>query len=306
MTRPLPGQAPALAGAYVELGDLLALRHRRQRPANVAASRDHRSGARLSKLRGRGIDFAEVRLYQPGDDVRSIDWRVTARKNKPHTKVFREERERPSLMVVDQTQSMFFGSRLRLKSVAAAEFAALAAWQALAGSDRVGGLVIGNDRASAHKPLRSPKTLARLLADLAERNQALARHTKLRSDAWFRDSLQRIRRLAQTSSRILLISDFLTAPDAWREALTLLARHNQVTAVRVWDPLERELPAARSYALTDGDGRWQFHADNRMRRRYRARHEQREAELAALCAAHQVRYLPMATDDSPSILEERL
>lgn len=298
---------PALAGAYVELADLLALRHRPWQPAAAASSRDHRAGARLSKLRGRGIDFAEVRLYQPGDDVRSIDWRVTARKNKPHTKVFREERERPALVVVDQTQSMFFGSRQRLKSVAAAEFAALAAWQALAGGDRVGGMVIGNDRTSAHRPQRSQRTVARLLADLAERNQALARGAKPSSEAHFRDGLQRIRRLAHTNSRIVLISDFLTAPEAWREALSLLARHNQVTAVRVWDLLERELPAANRYTFADDAGRWQFHAGNRsLRRRYRERHERREAELAALCAAHLVRYLPVATDDSPSALEAQL
>ena len=305
MTR--PRRMPALAGAYVQLADLLALRHRPWQPAAVAASRDHRAGARLSKLRGRGIDFAEVRLYQPGDDVRSIDWRVTARKNKPHTKVFREERERPALVVVDQTQSMFFGSRKRLKSVAAAEFAALAAWQALASGDRVGGMVIGNDRTSAHRPQRSQRTVARLLADLAERNQALARGAKPSSEAHFRDGLQRIRRLAHTNSRILLISDFLTAPEAWRETLSLLARHNQVTAVRVWDLLERELPAANRYTLADDAGRWQFHAGNRsLRRRYRERHERREAELAALCAAHLVRYLPVATDDSPSALEAQL
>ena len=298
---------PALAGAYVELADLLALRHRPWQPAAAAASHDHRAGARLSKLRGRGIDFAEVRLYQPGDDVRSIDWRVTARKNKPHTKVFREERERPALVVVDQTQSMFFGSRQRLKSVAAAELAALAAWQALAGGDRVGGMVIGNDQTSAHRPQRSQRTVARLLADLAERNQALARGAKPSSEAHFRDGLQRVRRLAHTNSRIVLISDFLTAPEAWQEALSLLARHNQVTAVRVWDLLERELPAANRYTFADDAGRWQFHAGNRsLRRRYRERHERREAELAALCAAHLVRYLPVATDDSPSALEAQL
>ena len=114
--------ASALTGAYVELSDLLALRHRRA-PSRQQASlrRGHQAGSRLSKLRGRGVDFSEVRLYQPGDDVRSIEWRVTARKNKPHTKVFREERERPTLVVIDQSQSLFFGSRNRLKSVAAAE-----------------------------------------------------------------------------------------------------------------------------------------------------------------------------------------
>ena len=101
------------------------------------------NGRHASRLRGRGLNFEELRDYLPGDDIRTIDWRVTARKNKPHTKVFREERERPTLIVVDQTQNMFFGSRLRLKSVAAAEVAARIAWQNLNAGDRVGGIVIG-------------------------------------------------------------------------------------------------------------------------------------------------------------------
>ena len=116
--------AEVLTGAYVSLNQLLALRHK---PTHAASTQSRvvgsRAGIKLSKIKGRGVDFSEVRAYQPGDDIRSIDWRVTARKNKPHTKIFREERERPTLVVVDQSQNMFFGSKLRLKSVAAAEIA---------------------------------------------------------------------------------------------------------------------------------------------------------------------------------------
>ena len=295
----LTGTAPPLAGAYATLSDLLAIRYRRSphRPQAVMRQSD-KAGTRLSKLRGRGIDFSEVRLYQPGDDIRTIDWRVTARKNKPHTKVFREERERPTLVVVDQTQSLFFGSRLRLKSVAAAEFGATAAWQALAGDDRVGGLVIGNAATHSHKPLRSVKTVVRLLADLATGNQALSRTTHLVSDEHYRDSLLQIRRLVHTSYRVVLISDFLTAAGAWQETLRALARHNQLTVVRISDPLERELPPAARYTVTDGAARWQFHAGNAsLRRRYAQRHERHDGELASFCAAHMIRYLACATDE---------
>ena len=288
-----------LRGAYASLNDLLAIRYRPSLNAPQAAVRHGvRAGARLSKLRGRGIDFSEVRLYQPGDDVRTIDWRVTARKNKPHTKVFREERERPTLVVVDQTQSLFFGSRVRLKSVAAAEFGAIAAWQALAGDDRVGGLVIGNSATLAHKPLRSVRTVVRLLSDLAACNAALSRTSRLESDSRFRDSLAKIRRLVHTGYRVLAISDFLTATDAWQDTLRALARHNQVTLIRLSDPLEKDLPPAQRYTVTDGAARWQFHAGNAgLRRRYARRHERREADLASFAAAHMIRYLPYATDE---------
>ena len=115
-------QPDILTGAYVTADQLLSLRFRPTRALQFAASpiTGIQAGLRLSKQKGRGVDFAEVRQYQPGDDIRSIDWRVTARKNLPHTKVFREERERPALIFVDQSQHMFFGSTQRLKSVEAA------------------------------------------------------------------------------------------------------------------------------------------------------------------------------------------
>lgn len=294
--------AAPLAGAYVTLSDLLAIRYRR--PVHAVPSairRGDRAGTRLSKLRGRGIDFSEVRQYQPGDDIRTIDWRVTARKNKPHTKVFREERERPTLVVVDQTQSLFFGSQVRLKSVAAAEFAALAAWQALAGEDRVGGLVIGNTATGSHKPLRSVRTVVRLLADLADANRALGRDTRLDSAERYLDSLLQIRRLVHTGYRVLVVSDFLTATSAWQDTLRALSRHNQITALQVRDPLERELPPAGRYTVTDGAARWQFHTGNRqLRRRYAQRYEQHETQFASFCAAYTIRHLCRATDDPAS------
>ncbi len=288
-----------LTGAYVALGDLLAVRYRPSVQSPQAASRPaHRAGTRLSKLRGRGIDFSEVRLYQPGDDIRTIDWRVTARKNKPHTKVFREERERPTLVIVDQTQSLFFGSRVRLKSVAAAEFGAIAAWQALAGDDRVGGLVIGNDATRTHKPLRSVRAVVRLLADLAECNQALNRTSRLHSHDHYQDSLLTVRRLVHTGYRVIAISDFLTATDAWQDTLRALARHNQVMLIRIFDHLERELPPADRYTVTDGAARWQFHTGNaNLRRRHAERHRQREADLAEFSATYLIRYLSCATDE---------
>ena len=291
-----------LAGAYVDLADLLALRNRgaetwRQAPLR----RGHPPGARLSRLRGRGVDFSEVRLYQPGDDVRTIEWRVTARKNRPHTKVFREERERPVLVVVDQSQSLFFGSRLRLKSVAAAECAATAAWSALANHDRVGGLVIGNERTRVHKPLRNVKAVTRLLSDLAAENQALSRRTSLLDETHYANGLMQVQRLVRTGFQVLLISDFATALDAWRRVVQSLAKHNDLILVRIADRLERELPPADSYAVTDGSAHGQFHSGSaKLRKIYADRFEEREQALGGLCTAEAVRYVSIMTDDDAS------
>jgi uncharacterized protein (DUF58 family) len=305
MTAPGPAlrdDSHVLRGAYVSIEDLLALRLRRPKRGRAPPrSRAHAAGQRLSRLRGRGIDFAEVRLYQPGDDVRSIDWNVTARKNKPHTKVFREERERPYLVVVDQSQGMFFGSRLRLKSVAAAEIAAVSAWQALAGNDRVGGLVIRNDSADTHKPLRSVKAVARLLADVATGNRMLTRTGAPLSEDALAGALFGLRRLVRTNYRLLFVSDFATHTTIWSDALRELSRHNQVAVVRVFDALERELPPADRYTVSDGEGRWQFHSgDSRLRADYESRFEALDADMQQLCASHAIRYHSRSTVEPTS------
>jgi uncharacterized protein (DUF58 family) len=297
-------EEPILRGAYVELGDLLKLRYRRH-PLTPPGARvmGNQAGNRLSKHRGRGIDFSEVRAYQPGDDVRTIDWRVTARKNKPHTKVFREERERLTLIVVDQTQSMFFGSRVRLKSVAAAELAALGAWRALHHNDRVGGMIIGNDSYAAHKPYRNVKSVARFLGDLARHNRALSRGAAHPEPAHFREALTQIRRLAHGNYRIYFISDFEPLGDHWRDAFRALSRHNEVIALRIFDTLEASLPPADSYTVTDGESRWQFHAGNpRYRERYHERFESHEARLRRTCEDTLVSYRTVATHEPLSRL----
>jgi len=266
-------------------------------PSTTSKVVGNRAGLKLSKIKGRGVDFSEVRAYQPGDDIRSIDWRVTARKNKPHTKVFREERERPTLIVVDQTQNMFFGSRLRLKSVAAAEVAARIAWQNLAAGDRVGGIVIGNAQQTVHRPYRTTKSVARFLNDVATFNHRLDR---THHDPWssINEGMMRARRLTHTNYRIFVLSDFTGDLGVWREHLHQLARHNQVVVVHIHDPLEEELPPADHYLVTDGADRLQlFTGDTRLRARYTAQFQQRTSALMSFCMHESMRYVAVLTSD---------
>jgi uncharacterized protein (DUF58 family) len=293
------GDSSVLTGAYVGLEQLLALRHKplSQPPAQSSKVVGNRAGLKLSKIKGRGVDFSEVRPYQPGDDVRSIDWRVTARKNKPHTKVFREERERPTLIVVDQTQNMFFGSRLRLKSVAAADIAARIAWQNLAAGDRVGGIIIGNQQQTVHRPYRTTKSVARLLNDVADFNQLLQRSQHDPTDS-INEGMLRIRRLTHTNYRIFILSDFAGDLSVWQEHLHQLARHNQVVVVHIHDPLEQQLPPADHYTVTDGADRLQLYTgDKGLRERYQARFAERTAALKSLCAHEAMRYVGIQTSD---------
>jgi uncharacterized protein (DUF58 family) len=257
----------------------------------------NQAGLKLSKIKGRGVDFAEVRAYQPGDDIRSIDWRVTARTNKPHTKIFREERERPTMIVVDQSQNMFFGSRLRLKSVAAAELAARIAWQNLAAGDRVGGVVIGNHKQNVHRPYRTTKALARFLNDVALFNNKLER-SQVDAAASVNEGLLQVRRLTHTNYRIFVLSDFSGDLAVWRENLHQLARHNQVVVVHIHDPLEQRLPPSDHYVVTDGVDRLQFYTGDRaLRTRYAERFHRHTDAIKALCAHQAMLYIGIQTND---------
>lgn len=289
-----------ISGAYVSLDQLLALRHKaiNAQPASSSRVVGNRSGLKLSKIKGRGVDFSEVRAYQPGDDIRSIDWRVTARKNKPHTKIFREERERPTLIVADQSQQMFFGSKIRLKSVACAELAARIAWQNLAVGDRVGGVVIGNHQQAVHRPYRSPKAVARLLNEVATFNQMLL-PGNTDGSASVNEGMLRLRRLTKTNFRIFILSDFSGELSQWQQHVHQLARHNQVVLIHIHDPLEQHLPPADHYAVTDGQSRLQFYTGERgLREKYAQRFSERAERIKQMCNHEAMAYISLQTDNT--------
>ena len=173
---------PPQPGIRVTLAELIEMRHR-VREVQLFSTPSQRSpliGLHHSKLRGRGVDFDQVRVYQAGDDVRTIDWRVTARTQEPHTKLFHEERERPIFIMVEQSRRLFFGSGLMFKSVLAAQAASLIGWAALGHNDRVGGLVFGDNEHYEIKPRRSKQSLLQLLNRLVRVNQSL--HTEREPD----------------------------------------------------------------------------------------------------------------------------
>jgi uncharacterized protein (DUF58 family) len=245
-------KAPA-RGVVAELEALVRLREA-ARDVDFSPRQPSRSllaGRRASKLRGRGMDFEELRAYVPGDDVRRIDWRVTARLGKPFVRSYREERDRPLLLLVDQRRSMFFGSREKLKSVVAAELGALAAWRVLARGDRVGALLFGDTRQWAFRPARSEAQVQRICEGLVQSTRALLETTAPAADA-FAEALRAASRLAAHDALLLLISDFRELSD---EAVTLLRRvraHNDLLLAWITDPLEQSLPDLGAAPVTDG------------------------------------------------------
>lgn len=249
-------QHSAAPGVYVSIEELSQLRlqagelTRRSRMRTQAAG----GGTHQSRFRGRGIDFDEVRIYQAGDDVRNIDWRVTARTGTPHTKLFREERERPVYLVVDQSQSMFFGSQVAFKSAVAAKAAALLAWGAFANHDRVGGCIFSDTESHLLKPREGKAGIQAFFRQLLDMNTALNSRnlTSGRSRSGFLRSLEGLNQVTRPGSLIIILSDFRSFDDIALQLLSLLTRHNDVLSLFIYDQMERHLPASGNYGFSDG------------------------------------------------------
>lgn len=209
-------------------------------------------GKHASKLRGRGLDFEEVRNYVPGDDIRTIDWKVTARTQKTHTRVYSEEKEKPALIIVDQTKSMFFGSQVKMKSVVAAELAAMAAFKVQKEGDRVGGIIISDDKVDIVYPKRDRKNILLFLEKLVQQNRGLAESKSSDMDLRVQDTFQKIRNLVTHDFLIVIISDFQRYDEKVIKNISYMAQHNDVVLAKIYDPLEQNIPESEIIA-TDGE-----------------------------------------------------
>ena len=242
-------------GIRVTTQQLVALEGRARDLAFVQKARSHQqlAGRMQSTLRGRGLIFEELREYLPGDDIRSIDWRVTARTSKPVVRVYGEEKERPALLLVDQRINMFFGSRRSMKSVTAAECAMLCAWRILGSGDRVGGFVFGDDGMDEVKPHRSRNAVIALADRIAGRNAALsAGYSGSASAGLLNEALRRTAALAHHDHLIILVSDLNGHDDTTRNMLLRLSQSNEVICLLVYDPFLLRLPRAGNIVVSGG------------------------------------------------------
>jgi len=239
----------AVPGVYADLGELIRLRFRgggltllpRQPVHSVLA------GKHASRLRGRGLNFEEIRRYLPGDDIRQMDWKVTARTRSPHVRTYTEERGRSVLLAVDQRLSMFFGSRKNFKSVTAAETAAIAAWRVIAAKDRVSAVIFGDTDLEVVPAGGSRDHVMRLLGTILRFNSALRIDSDISPNpGMLNEALRRAERLAPHDTLVLIITDAIGNDDETRKLITRIARHNDMLLALVRDPLEIDLPDAGS------------------------------------------------------------
>lgn len=257
------------------------------------------AGGYRSAFRGRGMDFEEVRAYQPGDDIRRMDWRVTARSNRPHTKLFREERERPVLLCVDTGANMRFGTRVAFKSVQAIRVAALLGWAALENHDRIGSMIFANATPQESRPAGGKRALLHCLQQLARASVA---DPVMPAQAPFVQTLLRLRHLARHGCLVILISDFTGLDEAAEQQLKTLALHNEILAIRIFDPLEAELPPPNQYAFSDGRHiQTLLTSAPTIRQRYRDEFQVRTEYLATLCRQHGIRWISLSTEHNAGV-----
>jgi uncharacterized protein (DUF58 family) len=291
-----PSDAP---GVYVSLDELMRLRARTTGISFLPRQPVHSilSGRRASRLRGRGLNFEEIRHYQTGDDIRTMDWRVTARTREPHVRVYTEERDRPVLLLVDQRQTMFFGSRRAMKSVVAAEAAALAAWSALGHGDRVGAIVFDDRESVEIVPRRSDSQVQHALAAIVAKNRALSSKTPRDANAGIFDAvLERAARLAVHDFLVCIISDAHGADAQSVRHVTSIAAHNDVLSIFIYDPLESALPNAGRLTVAGREGQLEVDtASAGLRERYRSVFAEQTSQVRELSRARQIPVLTLCT-----------
>lgn len=211
------------------------------------------AGRHGSRLRGRGLNFEELRHYRAGDDIRTLDWKVTNRTKKPHVRVYTEERERSVLLLIDQRVAMFFGSQVKMKSVVAAEMAALAAWRTLSVGDRVGALVFNDDEIKIVKPQRSRNTVMQVLQNTVTMNHALSAGQETpQNEPQLNRVLQQAELLCGHDYLLVVISDMSGWNSETVKRIKRLTMHNDLIVPLIYDPMEKDLPAQRQMVVSDG------------------------------------------------------
>jgi uncharacterized protein (DUF58 family) len=255
------------------------------------------SGQHASRLRGRGLDFEELGHYRPGDDIRTMDWKVTRRTGKPHVRVFTEEKERPVLFLLDQRQAMFFGSVHATKSVQAAEACAKLAWELSAEGDAVGAVIFSDEALSEYKPQRGNGRLMQLFHKICEANQSLHSENRagVHANKSFAKALAVADRLCTHNHLIIVISDLdgLLAQQAMLKALAL---HNDVCLLQIRDPMEQTLPSSQH--MLAGDGNEQLSVDCRqsaLRRGFAAAEKQEQDHLLQFTRQYRLPFLQLNT-----------
>jgi uncharacterized protein (DUF58 family) len=284
---------------YTNLKALVRLRHSARGFSYLPQQplRSLLAGRKRSRLRGRGLDFDELRHYRPGDDIRTMDWRVTNRTGKPHVRVYTEERDRPVFVVADQRLPMFFGSQHKMKSVVAAEVAALTAWRILGVGDRVGCILFNDNDLTEVKPSRNQRKLMAWLGKLADMNNDLSVAPGHESNPGALGSaLSQLERCIGHDYLVVIVSDFFGWDEEALATIRRIRQHNDIVCAMIYDPLERNIGKAEKLVVSDGRFQLEINPDRHgLGEKFEASFESSFARVQGDLSRHDISILPIET-----------
>ncbi len=277
-------------------------------PLEVLYVKSLQSGSHLSNFKGRGMEFDESRPYQPGDDPRSIDWRVTARSTEAYTKLFREERERPVFVMTDLRSNMHFATQGRYKSVNASYAAALVAWAAHHRGDRLGGIIYGDTINFEIRARLGRQAALRYLHKLVIHPDWKKTNGSNNDDTVdsFTNALSAMRRVARPGSLVVIVSDFQGFSRLNQSYLATISRHNEVLALFVSDPLEIKLPPPGRYRLVNEKHELDIDTYSLSARKdYEHEFQSRYDMMIKFCQRYNIYFMPLSTTDDPVALLQK-
>ena len=294
---------------WISAQSLIKLRTQaNQLPLDSGKIHAKQGGAYLSSFKGRGMEFDESRIYQAGDDIRNMDWRVTARTGTAHTKVFREERERPILLCLDLNPSMMFATRNKFKAVIATEIAVLIGWNSAKNNDRVGGLIFSADEHVEIKPRRGKTAVLDFIrhctkhhswAAVSKTGDSKTAASKNNNKRDMTSAIMRLQRVTHPGSLIFMLSDFREMDEKALSHLANISRHNDVILIKITDPIETELPVSGNYKLTDGIKELQLQTSSKkIKQQYKQQHEIKSQAFEKFCRQNRIHLITISTSDN--------
>jgi len=291
-------------GIHADISELIALKRFAPDLNYNHKAKIRQNGNHISTLRGRGMDFAEVRNYQAGDEIRHMEWRVTARTGRPHVKLYQEEREKPVVLLVDFSPSMLFGTHIALKSVVAARLAALLSWTVIEAGDRIGGLLFSANNHYEFTPKARESSVLPLLGALSQ----LTQQTPLQEAKAppLSQILLKLYRVVKPGSTVILISDFYSLDSSCDQHLRRLRGDNDLLLYHICDPLELTPPTPGCYPISDGHKELLLDTHSKtLREAYAHYCQQRIKAIQTQCNAIQSSYMQLtASDDLTQIIRQ--
>ncbi len=283
------------SGIEVTLKELIDLRGNVIHHAKLGINKSLKlPGQILTRMRGRGIDFDATREYQVGDDIRSMDWRVTARSLKPHIKMYHEEKERPVWLAVDLSPSLYFGTRCMFKSVSSIKQAALLGWSYLLKRERIGVLIATEDKTLVYKPQSCEQNYLPILKTLSECSSI---HPAFNGKSYLHNLLLTLQQQIRSGNLIFILSDFFQFDEEIQKLVLQIAQRAQVILTFVYDPFEAEPPPPYQYVLTNGQRQVLFNMNNEQSRmEYSQQFQNKQNTLIDFSRKHNIALQIICTD----------